>query len=670
MHIDLPQADTPKVTFDDLMARGMAAHTAGDPVKALTAFESAMALHPQNTQAVSACAALLFELSRPRAAFALLQSIESLLLPDADGCANLGVAALSCGQEKAATSYFEHALMQNPGHSAALTHLGMLAAREQRWIDAIGLAGQSVACSPSDETAHTNLLDYLMGARRAAEAINHWQVLPEHLKDNPQVAIRRIVALGLSAEFDAANLAISQLSPQASQQLALFLQQGGATDLQNLFERQAHDAMHKCDWRDYPRLCAVVGEENLHQGFHSSLNTGLTSKAKAPPPFTVNRRAHEPAGCLNIGIAAISLRDKTATEALAAELSHYDTTRFKFHVYSPTPQPQAALSALLAAHNVVEIAHFTDEEAVWRIRLDRLDIWLDMTLFTRWHRPGIAQHRVAPVQVRALPSTRQQQFPAVTYDYALSDPVMEGSNNFIQPGTALALLPQSCWSAPEAVNTVGIKLSRQSAGLPPDSFVYCGFGPCVKITPTTFASWMHLLRLVPHAVLWLSPCSANAQANLGREAVLAGIQPERIIFAAADDSALSVLPSADLYLDMPGLCDAPSLMQALHAGVPAITAKGNSPASRMGGSILGSAGLTDCVFDNHEAVFAQALYLAQNPVALESLRRRMRLTVPQSALFDVTRRTKEKAMVWTMMVERSRAGLPPATVNTADFKLS
>jgi predicted O-linked N-acetylglucosamine transferase (SPINDLY family) len=670
MPFDSPQADNPKVTFDDLMARGMAAHTAGDPVKALTAFESALALHPQKPQAVSACAALLFELSRPRSAFTLLQSIESQLLIDADGCANLGVAALSCGQEKAAASYFQQAIELEPHHSAALTHLGLLAAREQRWLDAIGFARQSARCSPNDETAHANLVDYLLGARRPSEALAQWQVLPEPIKSHPQVAIRQVVALALNAEFDAAHRVMNQLNPQALSELTLFLQRGGAADLKDLFYRQAQDAMHECDWRDYPRLFSIVGQENLHQGFSSSPNVGMTSKAKAPPPFAVHRRANEPADCIHIGIAAISLRDTPATEALAAELSHYDRARFRFHVYSPTPQPQVALSAPLSAHNVVEIGHFTDDEAVWRIRLDRLDILLDMTLHTRWHRPGIAYYRVAPIQVEALPTARQQQSPAGTYDYALSDPIIEGSNSFIQTGTALALFPQTCWSAPDTFKAADSKLSRQSAGLSPDSFVYCGFGPSAKIRPTTFASWMHLLQLEPNALLWLSSCSANAQANLWREAMLAGIQAQRIIFAKADSNELSLLPLADLYLDMPGNCDAPSLIQALRAGVPAITAIGSTTASRMGGSILDAAGLSDCIFECREAMFAHALHLAQNPTALQALRERMQLHVSQSPLFDVPRRAKERAMVWTRMVERSRAGLAPATLNTADFKLS
>lgn len=178
---DSLQTDSPKETFSQLMDWGAAAHAAGDPVKALTAFESALALYLQDSHAVSACAALLFELSRPGAALTLLRSIESQLLLDADGCANLGLAALNCNLTQEATSYFQQALKLRPTHAAALTHLGMLAAHEQRWLDAIGYARQYAGCAPDDETAHTNLIDFLLGARCADAALVQLLQLPQHL---------------------------------------------------------------------------------------------------------------------------------------------------------------------------------------------------------------------------------------------------------------------------------------------------------------------------------------------------------------------------------------------------------------------------------------------------------------------------------------------------------
>ncbi|MGB4118030.1 MAG: hypothetical protein WBK51_15930 [Polaromonas sp.] len=652
MPFDSHQANNPTQAFNDLMARGTAAHAAGDPIKALTAFEAALSLNPQNTHATSAYAALLFEQARPRAAFTLLQGIESQLLLDADGCANLGLAALSCNQELQASAYFEKALQLQPTHAAALTHLGMLAAREQRWLDAIDLARQCVASLPNDVTGHSNLMDYLLGARCSVEALAQFETLSEALKDHPQIAIRRVVALALNAEFDAANQAMSRLNPLAMTELANFLQRGGATDLQSLFYRRALDAMQTCDWRDYDRLCAVVGKDRIHQGLPGSPIVVATDKTKTVPPFTAMRSAVTHADKIRIGIAATSLRDAAATQALAAELSLYDASQFTFHIYSPTPQPHAILSAPLAAHSVVEIAHFSDEEAVWRIRLDRLDIWFDLTVDTPWHRPGIAQHRVAPLQV--LPLSGQQSLSDGSYDYALSDRYLQEESSAKPSSVALAHLPYACWTtAPAAVVA---NPSRQTVGLADEAFVVCVFGPCAHISPQIFSDWMQLLSAVPNTVLWLSHASPNTQANLRREALQAGIAPERIIFLAAAADMQNMLPLADLFLGTPGSHHALTLVATLRSGVPAIAA-----ASPMANSVLSAAGLEDCYFNSTEVCLAKALELAQNPNALKALRERMHLTVALSPLFGAANRANERAKAWTLMVQRSRAGFPPTT---------
>ena len=633
---DAQQIDSREDTFSQLMNLGTAAHAAGDPVKALTAFESALELNPHDSRAVSACAALLFELSRPRAAFALLLSIESQLLLNAEGCANLGLAALGCNHKQQATAYFEQSLKLQHTHAAALTHLGMLAAREQRWIDAADHARQCVTCTPNDETAHANLMDYLLGARCAPEALQHFHLLPEQVRKHPKIGMRHIVALALNAQFEAANQAMAQLDPQPLTELANFLQRSGATGLPDLFYRQARDAMLACDWRDYVRQCAVIGQDKLHQGHRISLTNQAVDNTSVLPPFSAKHFGAKAADPIRIGIAATSLRDAAATAALAAELLLYDSTQFTFHIYSPTPEPQAVLSAPLAAHHVVEIAHFNDEEAVWRIRLDRLDIWFDLTCNTPWYRPKIAIHRVASLQVLSLHC--EQQFDSGTsniYDCTLQDDLLPG---------ALPLIDATVSS-----------LSRQTAGLPPDAFVICVFGPTTNITPKTFAHWAQLLKLLPQAVLWLSPCPPYTQANLLREAKQADVMAERLVFAHVDTTEQSLLPLADLYLAMSGNSDMQTLTRVMRANLPGIAMVSNITIRA-----LYVEKLHDCIFDTAEACFAKAMHLAQNPAELKALRERMSESTAHGPV-DAARSTLRKAVAWAMMVKRSRAGLMPAT---------
>lgn len=212
-------------------------------------------------------------------------------------------------------------------------------------------------------------------------------------------------------------------------------------------------------------------------------------------------------------------------------LAQHDTARFDFYVYSPTPQPQAVLAQALAPHRVIEIAHFSDDEAISRIRLDRLDIWLDLTFGSLGWRPSIAARRVAPVQVQH-PEWHGQDAHG-PFEYTLSDVfIHQPSGKNSNASSARVRLPHTCWPANLSLaSTSGI--TRHQAGLPADALVLCAFAPALHIDAHSFSVWMQLLNQLPAAVLWLPPLNRTAQANLRREAQAAGIKEQRLYFAVA-----------------------------------------------------------------------------------------------------------------------------------------
>ena len=147
-----------------------------------------------------------------------------------------------------------------------------------------------------------------------------------------------------------------------------------------------------------------------------------------------------------------------------------------------------------------------------------------------------------------------------------------------------------------------------------------------------------------------------------------GIEPERLVFAPAHagiDSPNALLPAADLFIAIHESSHAQSLIAALCAGVPCL-----ATASPMANSVLHAAGVGDCVFESTATCYSKALQLGRNPAEVNALRDRTRLSVAQSPLFDVASRASERAMAWTLMVERSRAGLPPATFDVPQARTS
>lgn len=687
--------------FRAQMALGIAAHAAGDRVKALTAFESALALEPGNANAASACATLLFELARPQAAFRLLLSVEKLLLADADGAANLAIAASNCGQWDQARGYFEHALALDGDHVRALSHLGLLAAREGRWREATAHAQRCLSLAREHAWAWTQLADVLIGSRRHADAVAHLGEALRQFPDHAQLALRHAVALALNAEFEVAERALAALNPEASAALRQFLHESAARQTGHaaapapqaraLFSRQAFEALEDCDWRDHDRLSTVLREQlaavrpggpgcDLRDAMFYGLALPLSEEdmvragqatwaalaaapGKALPVFSGKRALRHDDDRIHVGIAARSLHEVPATQALAAQLALHDSARFVFHVYSPTPKPQAVLSAPLSPHRVVEIAHFTDEEAVRRIRLDPLDLWLDLGFGTPWWRPAIAQARVAAVQLQQPPW--QRQLAPGPFDYTLSDIFVHPEASADGRGGALVRLPHCCWLAAQGPTPGQPAVTREDAGLPADALVLCAWVPLMRIDPDTFGVWMRLLRALPDAVLWLPACAPGAQAHLAREAQGAGVHAQRLVFArpAAYPDMLARLELADLFLDPLRFNADQSLADALRIGLPAITCAGRSMASRLGGSIVSSAGLPDCVVLDQAAYTAAVLALGRDRSRLAALRLRLQAAKTTAPLFDVPARVRELEAAWTFMAGRARAGLAPAALD-------
>ncbi|MEO7888204.1 MAG: tetratricopeptide repeat protein [Polaromonas sp.] len=679
------------------MDQGAAAHAAGNLVAALVHFEAALALAPDNTNAASACAALLFEQSRPRAALSRLCQVENQLLAEAEGACNLGIAALSCAQPAQARGYFEHALRLDESHVRTLIHLGTLAAREGRWSDAIAHATHCLRLLPQSETSWTNLADFLMGGRQSEEALAHLDEALGRFPGHPELALRHAVAQALSGNFDAAEHEMASLDAQAQGALRLLLKKstpfspGDAeadTTPRSLFCLQAFEAMDDCDWRDRHKLTAALreiladvrqpgkGRDSRHtmlygltlplpdedlllasQATWAALAAPAPAPAKPLIPFSIKQPLQRD-DRIHVGIAARSLRDAAATSALAAQLALHDHSRFAFHIYSPTPQPQAMLAEPLHPHHVVEIAHFTDEETVGRIRLDRLDLLVDNCFGTPWWRPGVLHRRVAAVQ---LEQYALQPYPVnAPFDYLVSDTFV--SPHAPQPpasGAALVRLPHAAWFLPDSPQPERACI-RAEAGLPEDALVLYSRARPFAINPQSFSAWMDILNAVPDAVLWLPDAGQAAAQNLAREAAAAGINPERLILTSSAAQDALRLQHADLFVDTLHLSTFKGLSDALMAGIPAISSAGSSMASRMGASRLSAAGLPECIVESRQAYVAETVRLGRDRGSLSALRQRLHAAKSDAAFFDLNARIRELEAAWTSMAQRTRDKQPPA----------
>jgi predicted O-linked N-acetylglucosamine transferase (SPINDLY family) len=171
------------------------------------------------------------------------------------------------------------------------------------------------------------------------------------------------------------------------------------------------------------------------------------------------------------------------------------------------------------------------------------------------------------------------------------------------------------YQANDSKRVIGGAVSRQDAGLPDDRFVFCCFSNHYKITETMFGFWMDILRRVEGAVLWLIGDNVWASGNLRMRASIAGIDPDRLLFAGRVDPGeyMARLALADLFLDTSPYNAGTIASDAIRMGLPLVTLSGESFASRMAGRLLLSIGADRGIAETFDEYVETAVALATDP---------------------------------------------------------
>jgi predicted O-linked N-acetylglucosamine transferase (SPINDLY family) len=247
-------------------------------------------------------------------------------------------------------------------------------------------------------------------------------------------------------------------------------------------------------------------------------------------------------------------------------------------------------------------------------------------------------------------------------DYLIADDIVAPQDRQACYAEKIVCLPDSFMPADSGRQPGARLFTRGEEGLPEKGFVFCCFNASYKITPPVFAIWMRLLSRVEGSVLWLGQQNAAARRNLTREAEARGIAAERLVFAGRRELAadhLARLALADLFLDTLPYNAHATASDALWAGVPILTCKGECFAGRVAASLLQAIGLRELVTDSLESYEGVALNLAQDADALAAVRARLLRNRDTHPLFDTARATRNLESAYVRMWERQMRGEPP-----------
>jgi predicted O-linked N-acetylglucosamine transferase (SPINDLY family) len=552
---------------------------------------------------------------------------------------NLALSLDAGGDLDAAEAEYRRAIASDPGFVHAFVNLADLLVRRKRYREACELYDRALAQKPDvaqiwlhRATAHYHLGNLTSARESFARALALDPNSTDALVGEASVCVAH-------QDFAQASMLLHRalsLAPSHAQAQDMLLYVDQQTCCWDDFHRRIEVQRRRLADADTPpipphNLVALpYSPAELLAAARKWMRERIAPRALPRPPL-----APYAEGRLRIGYVSTDFRRHPLATLLTEVIERHDRQRFEVFGYSigPNDDSDEGMRFQRAFDRFAEVRSESTAEIVRRIRNDGIAILFDTNGYVQHARGDIFAERPAALQINAIgfPGTLGADY----YDYILSDASMTAPEDAKFFAERFMLLPH-CYLPSDSVRGMDPVPTRASCGLPDDAFVFCCFNAPYKILPNVFDVWTRLLQAVPRSVLWLLDSHPVATRNLRDEAARRGIAPERIVFAPRVElrKHLARHVLADLFLDtLP--CNAHTTANdALYAGLPLLTCRGDTFASRASASQLRAAGLPELVTTSLAEYEALAQRLAQDGALLESYRSRLtqgRGTLP---LFD------------------------------------
>ena len=562
---------------------------------------------------------------------------------------------------------------ENGGDSRNWLVAGVLLAAERATEQSLQCLLKALAGMPDSDEVLDALITTLFNGGRHKEGLDHARRQLQ-LSTNPSLLSRAALLLQACDLYDESSEAFKRivaLAPNDPTILGAALVPARFTcewDWIESLQSRIRDYYGRGDFaapQEYPLTNLTwCADEAINLGVTRAYVARMVPRAEllAPAPLPpANRR-------LRIGYLSSDFRNHATMHLMAGVFEHHDRNRFEVFAYDYTiPDISEYRQRFLdAVEHHVPLLSMTDAQAAARIAQDRLDILFDLKLYTGNGRSGIMAYRPTQLQAAYIGFPGSAAGPDI--DYVVSD-------RFVTPDSSAPFYTEKFCRLPHSYQCNDRKRAaasnpgtRARHGLPEHKIVFGAFNQSYKIDRDSFAVWMRVLQAVPDSVLWLLGQSPAARINLTRHALLARIDPARIIYADFADPKdhLARLQLADAVLDAMVCNGHTTTSDALWAGVPVITARGRHFASRVSESLLNAMSLPELVGADTDGMIDIARRIGTDAGYRTELRAKIsanRLTAP---LFDTARLTRDLESGIERMVERHRGGLAPEHFDVPD----
>jgi predicted O-linked N-acetylglucosamine transferase (SPINDLY family) len=647
-----------------LVSRGNALRPLGRLEEALDSFDRALARAPREPGIWLNRGMVLSDLGRFEEALKSYDTALGIEPGHAGVLNNRALLLFNMGEAEEAIKSFDAIIARHPGNWEALNNRGLILLSLSRFAEALESYERALAIQPSQPDVLSNRGVALLELGRPDEAMAAFAAAlalrPDHI-DALNNRARQLLLLGRLPEALMDYERVLALQPDNDNAL------GGVAEI----------APRLCDWplvREIAKdIAAHVAEGKA--GISPLCVLGYSDDARLQLAAARNHiRAHVPPRAqalwegvpnrnakIKLAYLSTDFQDHPVARLLAGLVEGHDRARFEVSAISLGGDDGSDMRRRLERgfDRFSDMRGGSDFEIARMLRQDRVDIAIDLNGHTRGSRPGILSYRPAPVQVNFLGYAGSMG--ADFMDYIIADPVIAPFETASFFAEKIVQLPGSHLPHDPSRRVAEHIPSRTEAGLPADAFVFASFNSSWKIGEAMFDVWMRLLNSVPGSVLWLPDFSWEANANLRNAASTRGIEPARLIFAPPVPHArhLARQGLADLFLDTLPFNAHSTASDALWAGLPLLTCRGESFPSRVAASLLTAIDLTELITVNLGEYERLALKLAEDRVRLKSIREKLWRNRGSGTLFDCERYRRNIEAAYIKMWEISERGEAP-----------
>jgi predicted O-linked N-acetylglucosamine transferase (SPINDLY family) len=235
-------------------------------------------------------------------------------------------------------------------------------------------------------------------------------------------------------------------------------------------------------------------------------------------------------------------------------------------------------------------------------------------------------------------------------DYIIADKIIIPDNEKKYYSEKVKYLPECYISEAKDLLLKSTKnFTRLDFNLPDNKFIFCAIHNPLKINPRIFGIWVKILKRVKNSVLWITANNEPSKENILSELKKNGLEANRIVFAGRVKEGgdhLKRLKLADLLLDTYPYNSHSTTYDYINAGLPMVTLKGNSFASRVGASIYSSLKLQELIAKTESEYENIAVKLANDELKIKEIKDKMKKNAANSNLFKAKEFTKELEQVY------------------------